>query len=167
MSLKLHCWHVCVVSSQSKKRKRTVWKQTNLTNCRTERTPKKEQQLRRWLTSVKRRKKPPSRGSCSTLLTEDSQVDTHTLTHTLFCPLSFSSLFFYLVSVIWPFCRPLQSFTLYGRMKRGQPLLPRRPLRSGTVAMTTGCWLASYSILSNEHTDPVKLSCVIDIFPSH
>ena len=99
MSPKLCCWHVCVVSSQSKKRKRTVWKQTNLTNCRTERTPKKEQQLRRWLTSVKRRKKPPSRGSCSTLLTEDSQVDTHTHTSLFlfsffqfsFCHLTFLS----------------------------------------------------------------------------
>uniref|UniRef100_A0A8C2X1C6 Chromodomain helicase DNA binding protein 4 n=1 Tax=Cyclopterus lumpus TaxID=8103 RepID=A0A8C2X1C6_CYCLU len=65
-----------------------------LSNCRTERTPKKEQQLlRRWLMSARRRRKPPSRGSCSTLLTEDSQVDgrthTHTHTHTRFLILFF------------------------------------------------------------------------------
>lgn len=70
-----------------------MWNQTSLANCRMERTPKTEEQLHLWLMSVKRRRKPPSRGSCSTSLTEDSQVDTHAAVHT-----SFSSLFFCFVS---------------------------------------------------------------------
>ena len=45
-------------------------------------------------------------------------------------------------------CLSLQSSTLSGRTRSGPPPSPRRPLRSGTVAMTTGCWRASYSILA-------------------
>uniref|UniRef100_A0A674PEZ3 Chromodomain helicase DNA binding protein 4 n=1 Tax=Takifugu rubripes TaxID=31033 RepID=A0A674PEZ3_TAKRU len=43
-------------------------------SCRTARTPKKVRQLRRWLTSARRRRKQRSRGSCSTSQMEDSQV---------------------------------------------------------------------------------------------
>lgn len=48
---------------------------------------------------------------------------------------------------LWPFCPSSQSFTPCGRMKRGPPPSPRRLMRYGTVAMITGCWLESYSIL--------------------
>lgn len=54
---------------------------------------------------------------------------------------------FFLVLSFDLFSLSFQSFTLCGRMKREQPLSPRKPLRFGTVAMTTGCWLALYSIL--------------------
>lgn len=102
------------------------------------RTPKNVWQLHRWLTSAKRRRRQLSRGSCSTLQMEDSQVGRHSSTFFFSLLLSFDLFFFP------PF---FQSFTLCGRTKREQPLSRRKLLRFGIVAMTTGCWLASYSIL--------------------
>ena len=61
-----------------------VWKQRKLLNSRMERTPKRVRQLRRWLTSARRRRRQPSRGSCLTLQMEDSQVGRRVLSSFFF-----------------------------------------------------------------------------------
>lgn len=69
----------------------------------------------------------------------------HTHTHRYF--LNFVSLFCLQFDLFFLFVFFSQSFTPCGRTRRGQPPSPRRPLRFGTAAMTTGSLPASSSIL--------------------
>lgn len=70
----------------------------------------------------------------------------HTHTHRYF--LNFVSLcFVFNLTCFFLFVFFSQSFTPCGRTRRGQPPSPRRPLRFGTAAMTTGSLPASSSIL--------------------
>lgn len=59
------------------------------------------------------------------------------------------------ISPVFLFVFFSQSFTPCGRTRRGQPPSPRRPLRFGTAATTTGSLPASSSIL-RRRDQPVK-----------